>query len=58
MSKFERLLNAIVAYDNDIEGMKSTSHHSAVSVRVEAMQAVLEVDPNERSDERSEAMDR
>ena len=56
MSKFERLLNAIVAYDNDIAGMKPTSHHSAVSVRVDAMRAALETSPNERSEECSESI--
>lgn len=58
MSKFDRLIAAIGAYDNDIEGMKPTSHHSAVSVRVDAMQAALGETPAERSEDASEPIAR
>lgn len=41
MTRFEKLLAAIKSYDNEKGGLKATAHHSAVSVRVAEMEAVL-----------------
>ena len=47
MDRFQELLAAIKAYDNEIGGGKATAHHSAVSVRVAAMRAALSPDSAE-----------
>jgi hypothetical protein len=41
MNRFQNLVEAIKTYDNEASGMKTTAHHSAVSVRVVEMEAAF-----------------